>query len=183
MKTKMKKFNLFAAGILFIACVFVFAFVSGTAAQGESSNMMMQPAGDPDKGKNLFIGEMRFANGGPPCMACHSISGISALGGGALGPDLTTTASGFDLGYFFTNIPSKTMKPIFSKHTLTPEEIGHLKVFFTLAAAGTLRPIQAVQLLTILAVAGAAILILLAHLFWVRRLNKVRQPMVKKSKI
>ena len=41
--------------------------------------------GNAETGKDLFTGAERFANGGPPCMACHSTGGIGALGGGRLG--------------------------------------------------------------------------------------------------
>src|SRR6476646_10160995 len=49
--------------------------------------------GNADTGKELFTGVARFQNGGPPCMACHSTGGLGALGGGQLGPDLTTVAT------------------------------------------------------------------------------------------
>ena len=39
--------------------------------------------GNAENGKELFTGMVRFANGGPPCMACHSTGGLGALGGGA----------------------------------------------------------------------------------------------------
>ena len=42
--------------------------------------------GNAETGKDLFTGVVRFQNGGPPCMACHSTGGIGALGGGSLGP-------------------------------------------------------------------------------------------------
>jgi mono/diheme cytochrome c family protein len=56
------------------------------AAPAAASNF---PAGDSVHGRELFVGSARFQNGGPPCMSCHSISGIGALGGGTLGPDLS----------------------------------------------------------------------------------------------
>lgn len=51
------------------------------------------PAGDPALGKEFFTGGQRLQNGGPPCMGCHSVAGIGALGGGTLGPDLTPAIS------------------------------------------------------------------------------------------
>ncbi|HAM51891.1 MAG TPA: hypothetical protein DCP92_14835, partial [Nitrospiraceae bacterium] len=45
--------------------------------------------GDAGLGKKLFVGLTVFKNGGGPCIACHSVTGIGLLGGGNLGPDLT----------------------------------------------------------------------------------------------
>ena len=45
-------------------------------------------AGDANVGRALFTGEIRFENAGPPCISCHS-TGVGALNGGALGPNLT----------------------------------------------------------------------------------------------
>jgi mono/diheme cytochrome c family protein len=131
-------------------------------------------------GKELFTGVVRFTNGGPPCMGCHSIAGIGALGGGALGPDLTTAYSRWGdagLSMLFTQLPLPTMNPIFSRHPLTPEEQAHLKAFLQQAGM-TQRSGQAISLLLGLAGAGATAFLLLVHLLWRRRLRTVRRPLV-----
>ncbi len=46
-------------------------------------------AQDVAKGKLVFLGEQRLSGGGPACMSCHTIKGLTLLGGGRLGPDLT----------------------------------------------------------------------------------------------
>ena len=77
----------------------VIAFLETAEAQPSTPATAGQAAGapavqgNPQIGKELFTGVTRFANGGPPCMACHSVGGIGALGGGNLGPDLTGVAS------------------------------------------------------------------------------------------
>ena len=53
---------------------------SAPATGGQAASAPVQ--GNPQSGKELFTGVTRFANGGPPCMACHSVGGIGALGGG-----------------------------------------------------------------------------------------------------
>jgi hypothetical protein len=113
-------------------------------------------------------------------MACHSIAGIGALGGGALGPDLTGALGKYgDTGInsVLATLPFPTMNPIFSKAPLTPDEQAYLKAFFQAASVAE-RPVEAVGQLSILAVVGAAILILIAHFFFSRRLAQVRRPMV-----
>lgn len=137
--------------------------------------------GEPALGKNLFTGADGFANGGPPCMACHSASGIGALGGGALGPDLTGAfgkyggAAGLDA--FISGVPTGTMNAVWADKPLTPEERANLVAFLQEAAVGQ-RPAQAVWQLTGLAVAGLVTLLAGGHLIWRRRLTEVRRPMV-----
>jgi mono/diheme cytochrome c family protein len=40
-------------------------------------------------GRAFFTGRKAFANGGAPCMACHTAGDLGPMGGGSLGKDLT----------------------------------------------------------------------------------------------
>jgi mono/diheme cytochrome c family protein len=138
------------------------------------------PAGDPMVGKDLFTGVLRFQNGGPPCMACHSIAGIGALGGGSLGPDLTPAFNKYGevgLASFLGTMPLPVMNAVWSSQPLTPQEQADLWVFLQQAAVAE-RSAQAVGQLAVLAVIGAAALIVLAHFLWRRRLRGVRRLLV-----
>ena len=53
------------------------------SAAGES-----QP-GSVAAGRALFLGTVRFHNGGPACSACHSVAGLPFPEGGTMGPDFT----------------------------------------------------------------------------------------------
>jgi len=44
---------------------------------------------DVEKGKLIFRGDTQLTGGGPACISCHTIKGLTLLGGGRLGPDLT----------------------------------------------------------------------------------------------
>ncbi len=137
------------------------------------------PGGAAD-GKSLFEGSDRFENGGPPCLACHSVAGIGALGGGALGPDLTGAFGKFGdagLATALATIPFPTMNPIFDDQPLTPQEQGDLVAFLQQAAVSG-RSTEALGQLILLAGAGAVILLALTRFLWRRRLTEVRQPMV-----
>ncbi|MDE3167633.1 MAG: cytochrome c [Acidobacteriota bacterium] len=46
-------------------------------------------ARDVEIGRELFMGRRRLANGGPPCITCHTFNGSDGFGGGRLGPDLS----------------------------------------------------------------------------------------------
>jgi len=133
-------------------------------------------------GKDLFTGVTRFLNGGPPCMACHSVSGIGALGGGQLGPDLTGSgekyggAAGLDA--FIAGSPTPTMRAVWSQRPLTPEERAGVVAF--LGQAGVIqRPAGAIWQLGGLAALGLIVLLGIAGFTWQNRSrNGVWRPMV-----
>ncbi len=152
----------------------------GSAATAVAASWQV---GDPSVGKGLFEGTIRFENRGPPCLACHSVAGIGALGGGALGPDLTGSYGKFGeagLIAFLATTPLPTMKPIFDDRPLTEHEQAHLAVFLQQAAVSE-RTAATVGQLALLGVAGAALLLLLMRIIWRRRLTEVRRPMVARS--
>ena len=94
-------------------------------------------AGDPKRGEDLFMGDVHFANDGPPCMGCHNIGSYGILGGGMLGPDLTGTWAKYGksgLASVLANIAFPTMKPIYDDHPLTADEQADLYAFFKIAA-------------------------------------------------
>jgi cytochrome c2 len=152
------------------------------AATGAAAGSAPAVKGNPEIGKELFTGVVRFANGGPPCMACHSVSGIGALGGGQLGPDLTQVAGQLGgaagLDAFVAGTPTPTMKAVWGQRPLTPEDRANVVSF--LAQAGvSQRPAQAIWQLTGLAALGVVILLIIAAVRWKYRLRfGVRGPMV-----
>lgn len=91
-------------------------------------------AGDPVAGQRLFTGQQRLTNGGPACFSCHSVSGAGALGGGALGPNLTHVFQRYNGGTgltpVLTTIAFPTMVGPFAGHALTPAEVADLVAFF-----------------------------------------------------
>jgi len=141
------------------------------------------PPGDAVVGKELFSGILRFQNGGAPCMACHSIAGIGALGGGALGPDLTPAFDKYTeagLATFLASMPLPTMNAVWSTHPLTPQEQANVRAFLQRASVAG-RPIEALGQLAALAAGGTAVLFLIAHVYWRRRLTTVRRGMLQRS--
>jgi mono/diheme cytochrome c family protein len=166
----------------------VLAFLETAAAQPSAPATAGQAAsapavqGDPEIGKELFTGVTRFANGGPPCMACHSVGGIGALGGGQLGPDLTGVGERYGgaagLNAFVAGTPTPTMKAVWSQHPLTTEERASVVAFLGQAGVSQ-RPAQAIWQLAGLAVLGLLVLLAVAGLRWQNRLRDgVRRPMM-----
>ncbi len=169
----------------------ILAFLASPGAAAQASGPTPQAAktanapavkGNPEIGKDLFTGVVRFQNGGPPCMACHSVSGIGALGGGQLGPDLTEVvkryggASGVDA--FVAGTPTPTMKAVWGQRPLTAEDRANVVSFLTQAELSQ-RPAQAIWQLAGLAALGFVILLTIAAFNWQHRLRfGVRRPMV-----
>lgn len=159
----------------------VVAFLDAQAAGAVSAALPAAPlgAGDAIRGKALFTGEQRFQSGGPPCLACHSVAGIGALGGGALGPDLTGVGAKYGemgLAAVLRDPPFPTMRPIFTARPLAPYEQANVRAF--LQQAVTARPSRAIGQLTLLALAGAVLLLVPVGFVWRRRLTGVRRLMV-----
>ncbi len=161
---------------------------SGSAkanVKGPLAPVAAMPPGDGAAGRELFVGGAHFKNGGPPCMSCHSISGIGALGGGTLGPDLTDAYRkyGGDAGLasFLSSVPTATMSAVWTKQPMTPQEIANLTAFVKEGAV-TERPLDAIAKLTLMAALGLIILVLIGATYWRRRLLGVRIPLVARAK-
>ncbi len=140
---------------------------SGPAASGPAA-----------KGEEYFTGMIPLQNGGPPCMACHNISGIPFPGGGSVGPDLTGVASKFGAGLEATlsTLPFPTMIPIFGKRPLTMTERQGLEAFFK-NRTGPPGPNSAIKIV-LPAIGGFIVLIILIWLIWRNRLMTVRKALV-----
>jgi cytochrome c2 len=158
----------------------------GTSAKGAGATapVVALPPGDPAVGREIFVGGVRLHNGGPPCMSCHSISGIGALGGGTLGPDLTDAFSKYGgaagLASFLSSVPTPTMNAVWTKHPLTPQEIADLTAFIKEGAVAQ-RPLDAIGKLALMALIALVILVTIAAVYWRRRLLGVRKPLVERA--
>ncbi len=130
-------------------------------------------------GERLFTGVIAFQNGGPPCMACHNISGIPFPGGGTVGPDLTGAARkyGAALGATLATLPFPTMVPIFGKRPLTQTEQQSLEAFFK-QTPSTPSPNSSAKI-AIPAAGGFILFLVLVWVVWRRRLVTVRRAMLR----
>lgn len=166
------------------------ASASGPPANGTPSSGAATPVatsvllGDVSKGHELFTGRSQFTNGGPSCIACHSVSGIGALGGGQLGPDLTQSVQKYGgpvgLNAFLSNPPTKTMSMIWSGRPFTPQERSDLVAYLD-SVPITGRATNSIVKLSALALGGTVVLLLLTHVIWRGRLLGVRRQMVRRS--
>ncbi|MBI4495206.1 MAG: c-type cytochrome [Chloroflexi bacterium] len=171
-----------ATALLFgLAVASAQAAPAAQVANGREVLAQVAAVGDPVQGKEYFSGIVPLANGGPPCMTCHSIAGLGALGGGAVGPDLTGAYAKYGgevaLGALLENIGFPTMRPVFSTHPLTPAERAALIAFLKDAPLQA-RSGDALLLLAGLGLLGGLAIAGLFHVVWRKRLAGVRKPML-----
>ncbi|MEK7232895.1 MAG: c-type cytochrome [Elusimicrobiota bacterium] len=139
-------------------------------------------------GKALFLGRRPLKNGGPPCVSCHSVGGMSGLGGGFLGPDLTGAFARVGgekaLAAWLVSPGSPMMKPVYAARALDPRDILPL-VAFLKDAAQRGRPADSIARLAFLIVGllGAAALFVVVDFIWSKRLRCVRRSLVDKKDI
>ncbi len=160
---------------------------AGAAAETESEAPAVteaktpSSAADAGRGGKYFTGELPFQNGGPACMACHSVPGIGFPGGGSLGPDLTTVYQtlGAGVSSVLVNVPFPTMKPIFDRHPLTAAEAGDVAAFLQTVSAA--RPQNFSGRIIIVSVLCFAVVMLIMLLAWRNRIRSVRKELVERA--
>jgi len=146
---------------------------------------------DAHSGLRLFTGREKFQNGGAACISCHNFKGAGALGGGTLGPDLTTANIKYrdpELISILQNPNFPTMNSVFATHPLNDEEI--VRVFALFQNARLQNPQAQVSATspveTWFPLIGAVALILAIagmNLIWKNRLRGVREEIVRRSRI
>ena len=135
-------------------------------------------------GRALFLGTEELTAGGTACIACHTVGGLSGLGGGRLGPDLTHVYERYEnrrkLGTWLFAPATETMLPTFREHPLEESEILPLVAFFE----HTMQTEQEadgsnVLLFVLLGLGGAVGAVLLLNWIWKGRFRAVRSPLVR----
>ncbi len=166
------------------ACIFcILANMSAALLVAATNAPQPDNQASANAGQALFAGTVRFQNSGPPCMACHSISGMPFPNGGSLGPDLTGASTllgseGIRLALQTLFFP--TMNPIFSERPLTPQEQSQLQIFLEQAGKGV-PPKSITPLIASVAVAVFLVLLGLAAIIWRSRLKSLRREVVSRS--
>lgn len=133
-------------------------------------------------GEALFSGATRLQGGGPPCMSCHTVRGLGALGGGRLGPDLTGAYGKLGgqqaLATWLASPPSLNMQPVFKEHPLTPDEALGLVAYLKKAGArGGVAETGTVNFV-LLGIVGSVFSLVLFDFTWRRRFRSVRRRLV-----
>ncbi|MCP3919267.1 MAG: cytochrome c [bacterium] len=164
------------------------SFIDAESAKETSRYAGLQvsdrPLTDADiaRGRRLFLGKDRFEGGAPACVACHTVNGLGGLGGGRLGPDLTSAYARLEgrnaLAAWLSAPPSAVMQPVYRKHPVESEEILALVAFLKNTAESGSSDAPPATLSFLLAGFGGAIALLLVFDFlWRKRYRAVRRPL------
>ncbi len=134
-------------------------------------------------GHQLFTGRVALTNGGPSCISCHTVRGLSLLGGGRLALDLTKVSERIGgrkpLSAWLVSPATTTMQPVFRDHPLEAEEILPLVAYFEGAAKQVGDDDSVAPLTFFLMGLGGMVLVLgLFDVLWKNRFRAVRRPLV-----
>lgn len=143
--------------------------------------------GDPDRGEDLYVGTIAFANSGAPCLACHGVAGheLGYASGANYGPDLTAIFNDYGEEGVAAVLedPSsfESMEAIFIDRPLTEDEIADLTAFFATVADNEATNIGVG--LVGHAVMGTIFLMIIIGGFGWRRFSAVRRPLVEQARL
>jgi mono/diheme cytochrome c family protein len=87
-------------------------------------------------GQELFQGNIRLANGGPACNACHEVRNDAVIGGGILAIELTSVFSrmgGAGVKAILGHAPFPVMQTAYQDQSLTENEVAALVAFLEYA--------------------------------------------------
>jgi mono/diheme cytochrome c family protein len=138
-------------------------------------------------GMALFTGEKRLANGGPPCISCHTMKGMSGVHGGRLGPDLTLVCERLQgrkgLGAWLSAPASPTMAPVFKASSMNNDEIFALLALFEHETKNRGADDQTALLnFFLLGLGGTVIGLVSFDRIWKKRLTGVRRQLVRRNR-
>jgi len=137
-----------------------------------------------ETGKSFLLGVRRLANGGPPCLSCHTVRGLGGLGGGRLAPDLTRVfermGSRRNLATWLSAPATATMQPLFRGRALQPNEVLAITAFLENEAkqGGEADTVPLLNFFLV-GLGGSAVALSSFGAIWKKRFRAVRRPLVR----
>ncbi|HLG40015.1 MAG TPA: hypothetical protein VI461_10115 [Chitinophagaceae bacterium] len=133
-----------------------------------------QDLGDAQRGRDLFVGNIRFANNGPTCNSCHNVNMERFLSGGVLAKDLTqavTRLSAIGVKSIIAGMPFPQMKKSYENKPLTEAEINDITAFLLLADGASAIPVTNTigKNMILGGVGGVLVLLVSFSFFWIKR--------------
>jgi mono/diheme cytochrome c family protein len=153
----------------------VIAYVKlNSATATASGNMEPALTGDVQRGKDLFVGNIRFTNKGATCNSCHNVNMDGLMSGGALAKDLTNSVTRLTVAGVqgvIAGMPFPQMKQSYESMPLTDGEIADLTAFLKHAdeIAGTQALAGVGNKMLMGGIIGVIVLLILFSFFWFRR--------------
>jgi len=114
---------------------------NSTTMPAPNAAVQAAPAAPPSEedihtGQELFQGNIRFANSGPACNACHEVRNDAVIGGGILAAELTSVFSrmgGAGVKAILGYAPFPVMQAAYQDQALTENEVAALVAFLEYA--------------------------------------------------
>lgn len=142
---------------------------------------------DVELGEAIFMGHQKLANGGPPCVICHTFNGTAGFGGGRLGPDLARAYERLQgrkaMGAWLYAPATPVMNRTFKKAVLKADEeiLPLLALFESTARAGGEDDRTGLAGFFGAGFVVAMALLGLFAVIWNARFRAVRDPLVEMS--
>jgi mono/diheme cytochrome c family protein len=157
---------------------------SAPAATPQAAAAPTTSSGDPVRGEKLFNGAISLKNGGPNCIACHSVAGNVALGGGTLGPDLTyvfTRYGAQGLVSALNTLPFPTMQGVFVNRPLSQQDQADLNAYFEKANQQPAASKPVIGWFWGAGITGALILFGILLIYWPRQRQSLAERLRRNS--
>jgi mono/diheme cytochrome c family protein len=139
------------------------------------------------RGQRIFLGQQALSGGGPACISCHTVRGLTMLGGGRLGPDLTRVYERLQgrkgLATWLSAPATPTMAPIFKTKAMQPDEVLALVALFEDSAKkGGEADTTSLLNFFLLGLGGMVLGLVSLDLVWKKRFRGVRWSLVHREK-
>jgi cytochrome c2 len=143
-------------------------------------------AADAERGKEIMRGARSLTNGGPACISCHTLADLGSLGGGRLGPDLSSTYQRMggrrNLTAWLSSPATPTMQSVYRNHALKQDEILPLVAYLESASKkGGQASSSATWHFLLIGLGGSLAGLVILDSFWRKRFNAVRRTLVNRS--
>jgi len=173
--------------LLFFSLSFV-ASSQESGTSGTDTKKNEAPSGNSERGRELFVGNIRFRNGGASCNSCHNVDIKGFISGGALAKDLThaiTRLTPVGVSGVVSGLVYPQMKETYGNRPLTKQEVADI-VAFLIEADKEAPENTTNQFGTYLltgGIGGIVILLGLYSFFWIRRKKRPVNFLVFKRQI
>ncbi len=148
---------------------------------------------DVARGASYLSRQEDSKNGATMCMSCHRMSGVGALGGGNLGPDLTrvfekgqyTTGGRAVLSAWLVAPATPAMQHLLQDKPLEADEVHAIVALMADRAANSQPQSMGASMasFSLLGVFGSLLTLVLFDFLWKARFRSVRRTMVDNSKL
>ncbi|MCC6722570.1 MAG: cytochrome c [Bacteroidia bacterium] len=153
------------------------ASTSTTSETATEEAPSISSTGDAARGKDLFVGNIRFSNNGPTCNSCHNVDMEGVISGGALAKDLTQAHSRLGeegVKGVMAGLPFPQMKTSYETKPLLEQEIADIVAFLKdadkQASAKSTTGVGSTMLIG--GIVGVVVLLILFSIFWIKRKNR-----------